>query len=78
MFSFLFFYFKGIKNNVHRVKHLTLNSNEKSEEIQSKFDYEKKRTFKINDYNHRIMLAHHQFHANIKRTLTRWIRETPV
>lgn len=30
------------------------------------------------DDNNRTVLARHIFHANIKQTLTRWIRETPV
>lgn len=29
-------------------------------------------------YHARTVLTHHLFHANIKKTQTRWIRETPV
>ena len=31
-----------------------------------------------NNDEHRTVLAHHIFHANVKKTFTRWIRETPV
>jgi len=30
------------------------------------------------DDEHRTILAHHIFHANIKHTIVRFIRETPV
>ncbi len=86
-----FFFFKGTKNNVDQLKHFVftnntngLNSNQIINE-KSKFDYEdfnnKKLTFLTTNTNHddhRTILAHHIFHANIKQTLTRWIRETPV
>jgi len=52
---------------------------------QSKLEYEDLHNKKVtlitknnNDDDQRIVLAHHIFHANIKKTLTRWIRETPV
>ncbi len=55
---------------------------------QSKLDYEnvnnKKGTLTTttnnnnNNDDQRTVLARHIFHANIKQTLTRWIRETPV
>jgi hypothetical protein len=31
-----------------------------------------------NDDHHRTVIVHHMFHANVKQTFTRWIRETPV
>jgi len=31
-----------------------------------------------NNDDHRTVLARHIFHADIKQTFTRWIRETPV
>jgi hypothetical protein len=67
--------------------------NNKSQEIESslptinpsKFEYEDINNKKVtstptnnNNDNHRTVLGRHIFHANIKQTLTRWIRETPV
>jgi len=67
--------------------------NNQSQQIQSslttinpsKLDYEhvnnKKElltTTNNNTDDQRTVLARHIFHANIKQTLTRWTRETPV
>jgi len=55
---------------------------------QSKSEYDDLNNKKVNSIttnnndndndDHRTVLARHIFRANIKQTLTRWIRETPV
>jgi len=65
----------GLKQDVHenteRLKTLTFATDSKSNKVQLL------PTMDNND-DQRIVLAHHVFHANIKHTIVRFIRETPV
>ena len=76
------------KDDNRRLNHLTSvhhrNGLYSSERLPSKFDCDEFNRRKIplttkegNDH-HRTVLARHSFHANIKQTLTRSMRETPV
>ena len=81
--------FLGTKDDNHRGNSLTCvngqNGLYSSEIIQSNFDYDdfncRKWNFTTKDgyfLHQRIVFARHRFHGNIKQTLTRWMRETPV
>ena len=79
--------FLGAKDDNHRLNNLTdvhhRNGLYSRERIESKLDYDelnrRKMSLTMTDgYYHRTVLARHVFHANIKQTLTRSMRETPV
>jgi hypothetical protein len=63
--------FLGIHENPERLKNLTFATNHEDLMI-------KKLPLIDRDDEHRTILAHHIFHANIKHTIVRFIRETPV